>query len=307
MTEGTQDLVAPVAARLRAAKIGLRAGEIADWDREAALLVASASADDPARGLDRLVADRVRGVPLGYLTGAETFLGDDFAVEPGVIIPHPATELLALLAVRAVDLYAGGEARPGLLEVGVGSGAVAVSVLKRRPAVEAHGSELSAAALRLTRDNAARLVPAPYTLKLYQCYFTDELFAPFTADPPRNVQVVVSNPPYLADTDQLSEATRKSGLAHLSYSPDNDPSWFLRQVTADPEGYLAPSCSIVMECAEWYFTDHEKVLTEAGWQVELFDRQKYVSVFGASPDMRPMRPSGHRVLHAWRGEGRPLA
>jgi HemK-like putative methylase len=303
---GTDDLVATVAARLRAANIPLRSGEQPDWDREARVLVSRASDEDPTRSVETLLAYRLDGIPLGYLAGSELFLGDEFEVEAGLVIPHPATELLALLAVAAVDRHATHTATPKLLEVGVGVGVVAVSALKRRAEMQAHCSELSGAALRLTRENAERLLGGTRNLYLYQAYVTDDIFSAFLPRPVTGVNVVVSNPPYLVEGDEVSEATKKSGVAHFSYAPENDPSWFLRRVVSAPDGLLSQDCSVLMECAEWYVEEHEEVMRDAGWQTEAYDREEYIAQFGAPPELRPMTPTAHRVMHAWRGAGGPL-
>lgn len=296
-----------VAQRLQDAAVPLRSGETPDWSREARLLVARADPDDPNRDLEHLVRNRLDGVPLGYLVGNELFLGQEFAVEPGLVVPHPATEILALLAVRALDRHPDPAREPALLEVGVGVGVVAVSAVQRRPAVQAHCSELSGAALRLSRENAERhLRTSSSHIHLYQAYVTDDLFSPFLVSPLQGVDVVVSNPPYLVEGDEVSEATKKSGVAHYSFSPDDDPSWFLQRVLDAPEGLLGENCSVLMECSDFYLPDHEAVMIDGGWSVETFDRESYVEQFGADPAMRPMTPTPHRVLHAWRGSGGPL-
>src|SRR6185437_14075915 len=105
-TTENESLVAEIADRLQAGDVPLRGGEQADWSREARSLIAAANPDEPTETLEHLVRNRLAGVPLAYLTRYETFLGDQYAVEPGVVVPHPATELLGLLALQAVDLHA---------------------------------------------------------------------------------------------------------------------------------------------------------------------------------------------------------
>jgi HemK-like putative methylase len=297
------ELIESISERLESAHVPLRSGEQPDWDREARVLVASASPDDPTRSVEQLVRNRLNGVPLAYIVGSELFLGDEHEVEPGLVIPHPATELLALLAVPAVDLRAGVGTPAKLIEVGVGVGVVALTALRRRPQLEAHCSELSGAALRLTRKNAERLLGGSDNLYLYQAYVTDDIFLPFEPRRLKDIDVVVSNPPYLVEGDEVSEATKKSGVAHYSYAPEDDPSWFLQRIVSAPAGLLGDSCSVLMECAEWYLPDHAEVMRGAGWEVEAFDRETYVDRFGRDAAMRDMTPTAHRVLHAWRGDG----
>lgn len=306
MIEHSRELISSIVEHLRAADIPLRGGEQADWENEARLLVERSSADDPTRNVEQLLAYRMEGIPLGYLAGAEPFLGETYNVECGIVIPHPATELLALLAVEAVGRHTARSGAVKLMEIGVGVGVVALSVLKRRPAVEAHCSELSGACLRLTRDNARRILGSADNLFLYQAYAAGDLFSPFRPRGLKDVAVLVSNPPYLVEGDEVSEATKKSGVAHFSYAPEDDPSWFLQCVLDAPEGLLSQDCSVLMECAEWYLPEHEEVMRDGGWQTESFDRESYVARFGAPPEMREMTPTAHRVLHAWRGAGGPL-
>lgn len=307
MPNDTETLTATIARQLEAAEVPLRAGERPDWEREARLLVAGASVDDPTRTLDQLLQLRLSGIPLAYLVGTETFLGDDYEVETGVVIPHPATELLAQLVLKVLDAKSALGATPRLLEIGVGVGVVSIFAAKQRPDVEVHGSELVGAALRLTRRNAERLLADPERIKLYQAYAANDIFSPFAALPVREANLVVANPPYMVEGDTVSEATKKSGIAHFSFAPENDPSWFLRRVLDAPEGLLSENCSVLMECADWHLADHESVMKEGGWQIEVFDRQNYLARFGPVPQMHEMtRPTVHRVLHAWRGAGGEL-
>jgi HemK-like putative methylase len=301
VTNDTDALQDDIARRLEAADVPLRSGEQPAWQQEARLLVERASTEDPTRSLDQLLDNRLNGIPLAYLVGTEVFLGDEFQVETGVVIPHPATELLAMLTFAAIDKQAQTTDKVKLMEIGVGVGVVAVSALKRRPGIEAHCSELSGAALRLTRENAQHILGSTKDLYLYQAFLTDDIFSPFKARPGIGASVLVSNPPYLVEGDEVSDATKKSGIAHFSYAPENDPSWFLRRIVEAPEGMLNDNCSVLMECADWYLPDHVEVMQEAGWGIEVFDREAYLERFGSSPELREMTPTAHRVLHAWHG------
>jgi release factor glutamine methyltransferase len=102
---------------------------------------------------DRLIARAALGEPLAYLTGVREFYGLDFAVEPGVLVPRPETELLVDLALAR---------RPRrILDVGTGSGCIAVALAVRLPSALVTALDLSPAALDLARRNAARHGVAP--------------------------------------------------------------------------------------------------------------------------------------------------
>lgn len=103
---------------------------------------------------DALVRRRLAGEPIAYLTGGREFHGLRFEVGPGVLIPRPETETLVEWALQC--------AAPGatLVDLGTGSGAVAVAVAHARPDLAVHATDRSAAALDAARGNARRLLGA---------------------------------------------------------------------------------------------------------------------------------------------------
>jgi HemK-like putative methylase len=296
--------VSDVENRLRGAVIPMRNGEIADWPREATALAKAAVPGDPNRSLETLVAYRINGVPLAYLVEFEPFLGCSYRVEPGVVIPHPASELLAAAASAALRDAAARRATPQLLEVGVGVGNISISCLSAVPSAIAHASELQGAALRLTRANSSSLLSDPQRLRLYQAYDTETATEPFEHRPVKAVDVVAANPPYLIEGDPISDATKRSGIAHLSYAPVEDPSWFLKSLLAAAPELLSPDCSVVMECAHSYQSHHGEVMQSAGWRVEFYSREEYDDIHGLPPLATPMTPSPHRVMIATRGQAK---
>ncbi len=165
-------------------------------------------------GLDRLVARRALGHPVAYLVGRREFYGRDFAVGPDVLIPRPETETLVEAALaRIPPLRAGagpsdparppprqdrsraacGGNPPRALDLGTGSGAVAVTLACERPAWRLAATDVSAAALGAARSNA----------RAHGCEDRIELlegswYAPLAG---RRFELVVSNPPYVASGD----------------------------------------------------------------------------------------------------------
>jgi release factor glutamine methyltransferase len=102
--------------------------------------------------LDRAVARRAVREPSAYIIGSREFFGRDFAVGPGVLIPRPETEIL----VEAVLAEARSLQRPLVLDVGTGTGCIAVSVALQAPQARLVATDCSAAALRFARANAGR-------------------------------------------------------------------------------------------------------------------------------------------------------
>lgn len=125
------------------------------------------------------------GVPLQYLLGTADFYGREFIVGPGVFIPRPETEVLidVVLASRAIG-RGGGQV---LVDVGTGSGAVAVTLALERPGLQAIGVDISAQALCFARENALR---HDCPIRLLQGDLLDSLSA-------RSADLIVANLPYL--------------------------------------------------------------------------------------------------------------
>jgi release factor glutamine methyltransferase len=133
---------------------------------------------------------RLAGAPVQHLTGRQGFLGLDLEVAPGVFVPRPETEGLAL---AALDSIADRE-RPTVVDVGTGAGAVALAVAAARPDARVVATDLSEAAVRLARRNADRL-GFPIAVR------AGDLLAAVPAELRGHVDVIVSNPPYV-DPDE---------------------------------------------------------------------------------------------------------
>lgn len=154
---------------------------------------------------EALLERRIAGEPTQHLTGKQEFWGLEFEVTPDVLIPRPETEhlievALDRLAVR--DVRAG---RPtnfdgeGLkfIDVGTGSGCIAVALAKEFPAAQIHATDISAAALVVARRNAARLVPNA-TIHFEQANLLDPFSYPVANHEQPRFDLVISNPPYIS-------------------------------------------------------------------------------------------------------------
>ncbi len=147
--------------------------------------------DDPidvqqARAIERLYARRQGGEPVAYITGEREFHSLDFAVGPAVLIPRPETELLVDLALGAL---AGRGGR--VLDLGTGSGAVAIAIAHRAPDAEVWAVDASEKALDVARANAARH-------HVNVRFVRSDWFSRIGAE---RFDVIVGNPPYVAAGD----------------------------------------------------------------------------------------------------------
>ncbi|MBR7800864.1 peptide chain release factor N(5)-glutamine methyltransferase [Undibacterium fentianense] len=153
------------------------------------LITQSTSLLNPTQieALNQLTAKRVAGEPLAYLVGEREFFGLNFHVTPAVLIPRPDTELLVELALQFTPEHG------SLIDMGTGSGAIAISIASERPDLHICASDLSPAALEIATMNAARLL-TPARISFYQSDWFQQL-------PAIRFHTIVSNPPYIVKDD----------------------------------------------------------------------------------------------------------
>jgi len=140
--------------------------------------------------LQELVERRLVGEPMQYITGETEFYGLPFTVTRDVLVPRRETEHL----VERVFALATRYARPRIVDVGTGSGAIAVTIAHHLRDAEVTSTDLSAAALAVARENAHRNGVAEHIR-----FLEGDLFAPLGEE---RFEIVVSNPPYVPNTDR---------------------------------------------------------------------------------------------------------
>ncbi len=152
---------------------------------------------DEWRRLDGWLARRARGEPVQYITGRAAFRGLDLVVNPAVLIPRPETEGLveAVLGVLREELARW--PKPGVLDLGTGSGAVALALAAEWPEAAVTATDASDEALAVARTNAAACGLADRVQFLH-----GDWFEPLAAD--ERFEVIVSNPPYIAAGERES-------------------------------------------------------------------------------------------------------
>jgi release factor glutamine methyltransferase len=226
------------AARARIGAVDARVLLCHVTGRNAARLVAGdrdALEAHQLRGYEALVARRAAGEPVAYLTGSREFFARRFAVSPAVLIPRPETELLVELALERIP--AGRPCR--VLDLGTGSGCIAVSLACERPQASVTATDVSTDALAVARANAAALGARNLEFAAG---------AWFAAAADRRFDVIVSNPPYVAADDPHLEA------GDLRFEPRGalvggaDGLEPLRVIVRQAPDYLA--------CGGWLLLEH---------------------------------------------------
>ena len=150
---------------------------------------------DVARELAPLIERRRRGEPVAYLTGEREFYGRAFRVTHDVLIPRPETELIVDEAIATLRHLEPSSRRPVVIDVGTGSGVLAITIALEQPAARVVATDISAGALDVAHDNARRLGAEDGV---------EFRLGSLLAGSPAPVDVIVSNPPYIAETDRAS-------------------------------------------------------------------------------------------------------
>lgn len=170
-------------------------------------------------GLDTAVERLAAGCPVQYVTGRAQFFGRKFAVREGVLIPRPETEELVAWILRAEQHAA------TILDVGTGSGCIAVTLAAELPRAKVSAADISPAALAAAEENRRT---HGVEVDLRKADMLDDLTSVFAGP----FDVIVSNPPYVPQRDRatMHPNVRDYEPAEALFVPDDDPLLFYRAV-----------------------------------------------------------------------------
>jgi release factor glutamine methyltransferase len=252
------------------------------WDR--ATLVAGPErpvAPGDAARVRSLVARRASREPLQHILGVQAFWKHEFLVTPAVLVPRPDTEILVETALRLIE----GEGRPVVVDVGTGSGCIALSIAAERPEAMVHATDVSPSALEVAVTNARRL-----GLEDRVRFHLGHLLEPLTGPGRRGLEasLVVSNPPYVdpAERDTLAPEVRDHEPA-LALFPPGDALSVYRALAPAAAGLLASGGALAVEIGPSLAPAVREILEAAGFEG-----------VAVAPDLagRPRVVSGRRPL-----------
>lgn len=197
------------------------------------------------------VERRRAGEPVAYLTGEREFYSLAFKVTPAVLIPRPETELLVEAALERVPAHAASS----VLDLGTGSGCVAVAIAKHRPRAQVTATELSREALAVARENAAR---HGSNIEFIESDWLDALAG-------RRFGLIVSNPPYVAEHDpHLSQGdSRFEPRAALVAGADGLSC--IRLIIVQARAHLEPGGGLLFEHGYDQAARCRALLAQAGY------------------------------------------
>lgn len=225
------------------------------------------------RAFERSLRRRLEGEPLQYILGYAEFYGMRLAVTPAVLIPRPETEQLVEKALRRLAPVS----KPKVLDVGTGSGCIALAVAHERPGAVVHACDVSAEALAVARRNAQHL---GLEVRFQQA---DVLGAEAAAQLPGGLDLLISNPPYIPDAerDTLSSEVRAHEPPSALFA-GADPLVFYRALARLGGRLLKRGGWLLLEVHERYAKDVRDLLDGtafdgAGTARDLAGRLRFVA------------------------------
>ena len=230
------------------------------WDRARVLTDGDADlsreAEESFRGL---VKQRAARRPLQHLTGIQWFWKHEFTVTAEVLVPRPETELLV---EAGLDLLREVE-RPRIVDVGTGSGCIALSLAAERPDAEVHAIDISGPALAVARENALRM-----GLEAQVTFHLGDLLGPLP-HLAGEVDLVVSNPPYVdsAELPSLAPEVREHDPERALVPPGDRVSLY-RRLGPEAAELLRPGRWLGVEIGQGMSDEVTRVLQPAGLRVE---------------------------------------
>ena len=257
------EALAAAASRLRAAGIEHASADaelllrhVVGWDRASVI----ARADEPLPDRERmrfdwLVEGRAARQPVQHLTGKQAFWRHDFVVGPDVLIPRPETEILVEQAMRLVASVA----RPRIVDVGTGSGCIAISLAAERPDATVIATDISMPALSVAAGNASRIAPGAGV-----AFVRGDLLSPFRDG--AGFDLVVSNPPYVRESEWRGLAVEvKAHDPRIALVPEEGVEALYARLLNGAARVLRPGGSVAVEVGAGQAEAVSALAAEAGF------------------------------------------
>jgi release factor glutamine methyltransferase len=197
-----------------------------------------------------LIGRRADGEPMSYITGEREFWSMSLMVSPATLVPRPETELLVERALMLI----GRKAALRILDLGTGSGAIALALARERPLCDVVATDLSEDALAIARQNARQHDIANVTFE------PGDWISPVAG---RQFDLIVSNPPYVRAGDPALARLRYEPQSALAAGPDGLDA--IRRIAASAGGVLADGGRLLLEHGSEQRDDVARLLRENLW------------------------------------------
>ncbi|HWP43538.1 MAG TPA: peptide chain release factor N(5)-glutamine methyltransferase [Blastocatellia bacterium] len=218
-------------------------------------------ADSSFESYIRLVERRARGEPLQYITGHQEFYGLDFKVTPAVLIPRPETELLV---ERAIALARGASGSPLIVDVGTGSGCIAVTLAVHLPGARVIATDISRPALDVARLNAQRHAVASRIE-----FLEGDMLSPLAGRGLEGaVDLLASNPPYVpAQSLHMLQREVRDWEPREALFGGEEGLDFYRRLLDEARGYVRPGGWVVCEIGYSQLDAIRGMIEPSAWEL----------------------------------------
>jgi release factor glutamine methyltransferase len=208
--------------------------------------------------VDLIVQRLKKGEPIQYILGMTTFYDLSFEVNPSVLIPRNETEELVDHILKKHSLK-----KMKILDIGTGSGAIAIAIQKNMPLSEVYACDISQSALETAQKNAQA---NQVEVRFFQHDILSDKIFPFD-----DFDLIVSNPPYITEKEKtLMEANVLEHEPHLAlFVPNNDPLLFYRTISEKALRLLKGRGELWFEINEAYGDDVARLLESQGFDASL--------------------------------------
>jgi len=197
---------------------------------------------------------RIAGEPLQYILGKSEFMGLEFKITPDVLIPRPETEILVEAALRVIGQCCRKKIR--VLDIGTGSGCIAVSLVKFLPSITVDAVDISAQALSVARENA-------FLNKTKVNFIKSDLFS-CAALKNAKYDAIITNPPYIASPEIRNLQIEVQYEPLIALNGAEDGLDFYRRISRDAAAHLLEDGMLVMEMGFGQKEAIKNILHKAG-------------------------------------------
>jgi len=187
----------------------------------------------------RILKRRINGEPLQYILGCAEFMGLEFKVDKRVLIPRPETEVLVGAVLDRLKSESGLSGRPKILDLGTGSGCIAISIAYLLPEANVWAADISLSALQLAKKNAIW-----HKLKIK--FLRSDIFSAFKKGRDQ-FDLIISNPPYVSKGELRGLAREISFEPRLALEAGVDGLEYYRRIISQTSDYLKDSGFLILE------------------------------------------------------------
>lgn len=214
-----------------------------------------------------IASQRAAGEPLQYLLGTQSFFGRDFYVGPGVLVPRPETECL----VEKTLSYISQSQNARGLEIGLGSGAISLTLLLERPLLSMVATEVSQGALNYAEKSGRILLAGAFEERLHVLTPKDPLdvMDSIVSSGQAKFDFIVSNPPYLISSDEIAEDVLRHEPSLALFAPTGDPLYFYRKIEEQGRDQLKAQGCVFLEVPHERARGILSLFSDVYWESQL--------------------------------------